>query len=377
MRFYSFVLKNVFRRRVRSSLTVIGMAVAVGAVVALVGISNGFERSFVAVYQRQKVDLLVQQRGVGQKLTSVLDAKVGDQIAKIPGVRQVNSGLVDMTSMEELGPVPVLVQGWQADSPLMRDLSILPGGRYLAADDANCVLLGERLAASLEKRVGDKLTIFDDQTYTVAGIFKSPVVYENGGMVVLLKDLQRFMGHEDKVSGFAVGVDNPNDQEEIERVRQGIEALGRNMEATPTVEFVNSTNEIRFIHAMAWITSAVALVIGAVGMLNTMVMSVFERTREIGILRAIGWGRWRVVRMILMESILLSLSGGVVGAAGAIALTHILANQPAVAGMVDAYVAPWVIGLGFLIGLCVGLLGAAYPAYRGAQLLPTEALRHE
>ena len=49
----------------------------------------------------------------------------------------------------------------------------------------------------------------------------------------------------------------------------------------------------------------------------------------------------------------------------------------AVAGMVDPYVAPWVIGLGFLIGLCVGLLGAAYPAYRGAQLLPTEALRHE
>ena len=71
---------------------------------------------------------------------------------------------------------------------------------------------------------------------------------------------------------------------------------------------------------MAWVTSAVALVIGAVGMLNTMVMSVFERTREIGILRAIGWGRWRVVRMILMESILLSLTGGMVGTAGAIAI---------------------------------------------------------
>ena len=239
------------------------------------------------------------------------------------------------------------------------------------------MLLGERLAISLDKHVGDKMTLFDNETYTVVGIFKSGTVYENGSMTVLLTDLQRFMGREGQVSGFAIVVDHPEDQAEIKRIAHDIEALGKNVEATPTAEFVNSTPEIQFVHAMAWVTSAVALVIGAVGMLNTMVMSVFERTKEIGILRAIGWGRWRVVRMILMESILLSLTGGVVGTAGAIGLTHLLAHQPAVAGMVDPYVAPWVIGLGFVIGLCVGLLGAAYPAYRGAQLLPTEALRHE
>ena len=195
--------------------------------------------------------------------------------------------------------------------------------------------MGERLATSLDKHVGDELPLFDDQPYNVAGIFKGPTVYENGSMVVLLKDLQKFMGHEGQVSGFAIIVDHPSDKVEIDRVRREVEALGKNLEVTPTAEFVNSTPEIRFIRAMAWVTSAVALVIGAVGMLNTMVMSVFERTREIGILRAIGWGRGRVVRMILMESILLSLTGGVVGAVGAIALTHILARQPAVAGMVD------------------------------------------
>jgi putative ABC transport system permease protein len=377
MRFYSFVLKNVIRRRVRSSLTVVGMAVAVGAVVALVGISHGFEQSFLAIYQRQKIDILVEQRGVKQRLTSVLEAKLGDEIAKIPGVKQVNSGLVDFTSMDELGPVGVLVQGWEPNSPLMKELNVLPGGHHLSPDDTKHVLLGERLATSLEKKVGDTLTLFDDQTYTIAGVYRGQTVYENGSMVVLLKDLQRFMGHEGKVNGFAIVVDDPNDKEAIQRIRHQIEDLGKNLQATPTSEFVNSTTEIRFIHAMAWVTSAVALVIGAVGMLNTMVMSVFERTREIGILRAIGWGRWRVVRMILMESILLSLTGGVLGAAGSVALTHILASQPAVAGMVDGHIAPFVILQGFLIALCVGLLGAAYPAYRGAQLLPTEALRHE
>jgi len=377
MRFYTFVFKNVIRRRVRSTLTVIGMAVAVGAVVALVGISHGFERSFMQIYERQKVDLIIQQRGVKQKLTSVLDIELGAKIAEIPGVKRVDSGLVDFTSMDELGPVGVLVQGWEHDSPLLRALNVQPGGRLLKNDDQKCVLLGERLATSLEKNVGDTLSIFDDETYTVAGIFKSNTVYENGSMVVVLRDLQRFMGREGQVSGFTVIVEKPDDEAEIERIQHDIEDLAKNLEVTPTAEFVNSTTEIQVIRAIAWITSAVALVIGAVGMLNTMIMSVFERTREIGILRAIGWGRWRVVRMILMESILLSIAGGVVGTVGAISLTRLLANHPAVGGMVSGDVAPSVVVQGFVIALCVGLLGAAYPAYRGAKLLPTEALRHE
>ena len=131
MRFYTFVLKNVVRRRMRSSLTVIGVAVAVGAVVALVGISNSSEQSFMEIYQRQNVAILVQQRGAKQRLTSVLDAKLGEKIAKIPGVKNAIPGLVDFTSIEELGSDAVVLQGWEADSPLMRKLEILPGGRYL------------------------------------------------------------------------------------------------------------------------------------------------------------------------------------------------------------------------------------------------------
>lgn len=377
MRFYTFVLKNVVRRRVRSTLTVIGMAVAVGAVVALVGVSSGFERSFMAIYQRQKVDLVVQQKGVKQKLTSVLDAKLGEKFAAIPGVKRVDSGLVDFTSMDELGPIGVLVQGWEHDSSLMGELNILPGGKYLKSNDHRCVLLGERLATSLDKKVGDKVTLFDDTPYTVRGIFRSNTVYENGSMVVLLSDLQQFMGRPGQVSGFTIITENSGDKAAIERIRRQIEAMGSNLEVTPTAEFVNATTEIQMIRAIAWVTSAVALVIGAVGMLNTMIMSVFERTREIGILRAIGWGRWRVVKMILMESILLSLAGGVVGAVGAVGLVHLLAKHPAVSGVIDSQVNMEVILQGFVIALCVGLLGAAYPAYRGAQLLPTEALRHE
>jgi putative ABC transport system permease protein len=128
---------------------------------------------------------------------------------------------------------------------------------------------------------------------------------------------------------------------------------------------------------MAWLTSVIALVIGAVGVLNTMVMSVFERTREIGILRAIGWRKSRVVRLILSESLLLSVAGAAAGIAAAVLLTRALTWWPLVNGLIKGEVALAVLIQGFFIALAVGLIGGAYPAYRGAHLPPTEALRHE
>jgi putative ABC transport system permease protein len=259
----------------------------------------------------------------------------------------------------------------------MKKLEILPGGRLLKTDDKKAVLLGEELAAALEKGVGSKIPLFDSGEYTVVGIFRSPISYETRSMVLLLADLQKFMGRPGQVTGFAVLVDHPEDEAEVARIRDAIAALGPRIDAKTAAESVSTTTEIRFIRAMSWITSAIAIIIGGVGVLNTMIMSVSERTREIGILRAIGWRQSRIVRMILTESVLLSLSGGVIGSFSAVGVTHLLGRHPSVAGLIDPHITPTVICFGIVSALCVGILGAAYPAFRGARLLPTEALRHE
>jgi putative ABC transport system permease protein len=382
MRFYQFILKNLLQRKARSALTMIGVAVAVTAVVALVGIADGFERSFRDLYERRGVDLLVVRAGSSEHLSSSVPQQVGEQIRKLPGVRAVSPGLMDVVSFEQANLTSVALQGWTADSFLFDDLRII-GGRRLKDDDDKGVMLGMVLAKNLGKKTGDTVEIAN-QSFEVVGVFESFNPLENGSAVLLIRSLQTLMDRPNQVTGFQVILDEvPDKKARIEQVRHEIESLrtsqGRpwGIAATPTRDYVRNTSQIQMAQAMAWMTSVIALVIGAVGVLNTMIMSVFERTREIGILRAIGWRKTRVVCLILFESIMLSIVGAVVGIVSAVLLTRALTWWPMVNGLIRGDVAPAVMIQGFFIALAVGLIGGAYPAYRGAQLLPTEALRHE
>ncbi len=382
MYFFTFIFRNVLRRPVRSALTGVGVMLAVGAVVALLGIAQGFERSFAELFELRGVDLVVVRAGRTDRMTSNLDEAIGERLAELPGVQSAIPGLAEVVSFPEAHLIGVPIQGWPLDSPQFDDLS-LQSGRRLRPDDENGVLLGLVLARNLELTTGQSIEI-EMEPFEVVGIFESFNVIENGSAVMSLSRLQTLMDRHGQVSGFQV-VLTPNDDKEVlrDRVRTAIAELrdeeGRplKLEALPTRDYVDSVVQIRVARGMAWLTSSIALLIGTVGMLNTMIMSVFERTREIGILRAIGWRRGRILAMILGESLLLCSAGAVAGAVGAVLLTRWLASFPAAAGLMAGTISPAVILQGFVIALLVGVFGGAYPAFRGAGLSPTEALRHE
>jgi putative ABC transport system permease protein len=148
--------------------------------------------------------------------------------------------------------------------------------------------------------------------------------------------------------------------------------------ALPSQDHVKSSLELKVVQAMAWSTCAIALIIGIIGMLNTMMIAVFERTSEIGTLRAIGWPKVRVVRMILVESLVLSVLGWVLGMCMSTVLTWILSVSPANSTVIlPSAVSPEIMFKALLLAILAGFVGAAYPAYHAARLLPTEALRHD
>ena len=372
MNMLSLAWKNLRRRPARSVLTIVGLSVAVAVVVSLVGLSQSLESSFLALYTRRGADLVVQRRGGTVQLAKGLPLKLADRIEKMPGVKEVIRGLMDMVAFEKQGLFMVIVNGWEADCPVLDRVQIT-AGRRLQKGDRRRVMLGRILAANLGKRPGDSVELYSRQ-FEVVGIFDSFSVYESGAVFMLMEELQQQMDRPGQATGFVVQVTPAGDARVIERVRRDIEALDPAIAATPCAEFVRSLKQMQVTRAMSWVAAAIAALIGAIGVLNTMAMSVLERRPEIGAFRAMGWRKRQVVQLIVTESLLLAAAGAIMGTALGLSVLSGLSHLRATSGLVQGDWPVSAIVEGTLLAFLMAALGAAWPALRVTAEQPVEAL---
>jgi len=163
----------------------------------------------------------------------------------------------------------------------------------------------------------------------------------------------------------------------LQTAQAQIEAALPGLRAVPAAERASSNQLVVMAHAVAWGTSSIALLMGILGIANTMAMSVFERTREIGILRALGWKRRRILLLIELEASALGLVGGIFGIALGWGTLRILSSLPQTATIVSSGFSPLLLPESLGVAVLAGLAAGALPAWRGARLSPVEALRHD
>jgi putative ABC transport system permease protein len=356
--FVGFAWRNVWRRRLRTALTLCGIGMGIGAFVALVGFSRSFEHAWLEMYQNSGTDLAVVQKTF---LNTSVDQSAGAVLAGIPQIRIAAPMIINMMAVTP--EINTLVYGWKADTFEFAALNILQGRRF--RDGQQEAMLGELLASSLNKKVGDKIDLQGSE-FTVVGIFRSGSALETGAIILPIDEMQNLSSMTGKVTAFHVqlkpappGVTAAQWKQEAE---DAVEKDLPGLRAVPAAERASNNQLVVLAHAAAWGTSLIALLVAALGIANTMAMSVFERTKEIGVLRAMGWSRHRVMFLILME---------------AAALLHVLATLPQTASIVSTALPLMTFLDGLLMAVLVGVLAGAVPAWRGARLSPVEALRHE
>jgi putative ABC transport system permease protein len=346
---------------------------AIGAFVGLVGFSQAFEHEWMRIYSSSGIDIAVIQQTF---LNTTIDESAADKVRALPFVAQAAPMIYNVMDLTQ--DINALVYGWKADSFEFESLRLLAGRPF--HDGRPEVMLGDLLAENLNKHLGDTLTL-EGSPFTVVAIYHGGSALEAGAVIMPLDQLQKLSSLQGKVSTIHVRLRpapaGVSYDAYLKSAEAQIEAALPGLRAVPAAERASNNQLVRLAHASAWGTSSIALLIGVLGIANTMAMSVFERTREIGILRALGWKQAQVLFLIQLEAIVLGLGGGVLGIFIGWAALRVLAALPQTASIVSASVPlPLLVeavGIAVLAGFVAGLL----PAWRGACLSPVEALRHD
>ncbi len=194
--FTGFAWKNLWRRRLRTLLTLGGITMAIGAFVALVGFSRAFEHEWLRMYQSAGTDIAVVETSF---LNTSLDESIGAKINTAPDVAQAAPMIFNL--MDLTPDVNALVYGWRADSYELDSLTLLSGRRF--RDGQPEVMLGEFARRQPEQKAGDTLPI-QGTTFTVTGVYHGGTALEAGAVIMPLDQMQIISSMEGKVTAFHV-----------------------------------------------------------------------------------------------------------------------------------------------------------------------------
>ena len=363
-----FTLKNLLRRPTRTILTIGGIGLGIGAVVALLGLAWGLGESWSDAYKARRTDLVVRKTG-GGFLAQPFPDNLVENVRKTPGVAAAGNLLTEILSIEE---VPTMVVSGREWGSFLWDSLELIDGKLPATGEEKSVVLGKLAAEMLEKKVGDTLTI-EVEDFKVAAVVDGKAVVENGAIIMSLPLLQEVTGKTGQVNFINIRLDHKG--EDPHAVAKLIEQQISGCRVDIADEVLANNDGVKTFEAMNWGTSAIAILVGTFGVMNTMFMSVFERSREIGILIALGWKRSRILRMIVWESVALCVAAGVFGIIAGMGLLKVLAVTPWMQGRLAPHFGWDLVGLAMGLAVVVGLASGFFPALHCTKINPSLAIR--
>jgi putative ABC transport system permease protein len=365
---FGLALRNLKRRPARSILTVLGVAFAVGSFITLYGLSRSVHENVQASFEEHGGDLTVRRRGIAEPFGGTIPESLIPEIAKVLGVAAVAGQLISFAATDH--DDHVIAVGWSPGSfywssvPLQEGRLPLPGERKVA-------LVGNDIARALGKRVGDDIALLGEK-FHIVGITNYSSVINRNQVIVDLADLQELTFRTGAVTYLSIKLVRPISEADIDRIVSTIE--GMEQLSVSRGDVLRNDSLIGFMTAVSTAMAWVALFMGVLMVLNTLLMAVLERTREIGILAAIGWSRQRIMGALMIEGLILSAFGSVVGILIGVAGSHFLSEVPAIGRYVALRPTPILIGATALAALVLGLLGSLYPAFVATRASPAAAL---
>jgi len=362
-------VQSLWQRSARTFLTLSAIGITVGSIMTLEGTVSSMADAMGQIATGSNAEIMVRQRDTAASSLSSLDEQLASRIKILPGVKYVSRMILTSITLPDAGGI-FMLQGYAPNEAAIQRFLIVEGSNLTGNHQ---LLLGRIMSISLNRTVGDTIEL-SGKRFKIVGIFETGVSWEELGGVVSLRDAQDIVGKPRKVTMLGVNVFDADQSVEISKL---INTHFPTIQADLNADFLEQLPEMQYTDLMMSAITILAIFVGGLAVLNTMLMAVIERTREIGVLRALGWSQFRIIQMVLSEAGLLGIFGGISGIGIAFGLTWLMREMPGIGLALNPNWSLSIFGRGLFIAVTLGLFGGFIPAIRATRLQPTEALRYE
>jgi putative ABC transport system permease protein len=390
---YQVAYKNLLRKKTRSALTILGIGLSAWVLVSLLGFNRGYESALNKDIDNMGFQVLVTAKGCpyeaatlmlkgGTGLRYMKESVIAD-ILKHPEVERVTPQLMAAIfdpNKGETGGINAYLGVDPATFPAMKAYLNFKQGVWFTDPNAMEAVVGYEAAELEQREVGDKLLIPEKNVeLKVVGILSRSGTADDGTIFVPLRTVQKIFGKEGLITAAGIKVSKNANMNELENKLYDlpdVQVVSMAQVKTTIMSLVSTAKVMVFSIAL------IAILIAMLGVVNTILMSVFERFQEIGIIKSMGAMPWDVFRMIWTETVILCFLGGVIGIAFSFALSKItdvlirrLLPYTPTGSLVIINSKLGLLTLGVVVA--IGLISGVYPAWRAARVRPLESIRSE
>lgn len=370
------IVRNLVRHKTRTMLTLFGIVIGILAVTVMGSITEYFNSMIDNAIAMAGTAVTVSAPGGLHSLITESDLR---EIARVPGVKAVVpvvSVRLEPGGSVQMGPPPSVV----GEPPELAHYvnPDVARGRWLSRGDTFAAVVGWQLAKDRKLEIGSTLT-WRDHVFTVVGIMRETQT-EPDTIVVIPIDVERHILEKPNYIGSAYALPQIETKAEASALARRIQASVDTVKVQTLEESLAATRaDLAPFNAILLSGAIIAAIVGGLAVINTMIMNVNERAREIGLKKAIGASDGEIIREFLAEAFLLGMIGGLIGLLLGIGMTSMLnsATAQAVGGVSIFTVTPRlaIVAVGFATVL--GGIAGLYPAWNAVRVDPIEALREE